>query len=252
MLVMRKMPTMPVVGTDIRARGDARQLRTRRAAAPGAPVSIYEVLREEIVSLKLRPGTVLDRGDLQGRFRRSSTPVRDALMRLAGDGLVDIVPQSATRVSLIDVAKARQAQFLRRALEQEAVETICASAERAVVNDLRALIERQKGLAKLEDVAAFDAADREFHRSIFEAAGVAELYTLFRQRNGHIDRIRRLHLPYAGKMQEIVRDHTAILKALIAGNAADARSRVRDHLSRSLAYSPSLQERYPDYFKEPV
>jgi DNA-binding GntR family transcriptional regulator len=209
---------------------------------------VVETLRGEIIALELAPGTPINRTELQARFALSSTPIRDALLKLADEGLVDIFPQSATRVSLIDVDKARQAQFLRRALEQEAVETICASAERAVVNDLKALIERQKEIARTADVAAFDAADRDFHRCILEAAGAGELHALFRQRSGHIDRIRRLHLPYAGKMQEIVRDHTAILKALIAGDAAEARFRVRDHLSRSLAYSPSLRERYPQHF----
>lgn len=201
------------------------------------------------MSLQLVPGEVLNRLKLQQEFGLSSTPVRDALMRLEEEGLVEIYAQSATRVSLIDVDRARQSQFLRRALEQEAIETVCLSADRTVAHELKALIEAQKDVAKTGDISCFEDLDREFHRRIFEAAGVLGLYHLVRRHSGHIDRIRRLHLPHAGKMQEIVRDHTQILRELVAGNAAEARARMRDHLSRSIAYSPKLREQYPGYFR---
>jgi DNA-binding GntR family transcriptional regulator len=216
----------------------------RQATSP-----LYDMLRAEIVSLALAPGTIINRLDIQNRFGVSSTPVRDALMRLADEGLVDVVPQSATRVSLIDIGKAREAQFLRRALELEAIKTISDDADKAVIAELRELIALQKDAAAAEDFPAFDRHDGEFHRRIYEAAGVADLYQLVRLRSGHIDRIRRLHLPVPGKMQEVVRAHGAIVKAVAAGDAAEAQARMRDHLSRSLAYIPALRERHPDHFR---
>jgi DNA-binding GntR family transcriptional regulator len=234
-----------MAGTDRTRKTEMATLDPSRQAA----AQVFEQLREAIVSMDLAPGTVINRGELQKRYRLSSTPIRDALLRLADEALVDIFPQSATRVSLIDVDAARQCQFLRRALELEAIETICVSADRTVTQDLRELIEWQKDAAKRVDLAAFEDLDRAFHQRIFEAAGVAELYQRVRQQSGHIDRIRRLHLPYAGKMQEVVRDHTLIVKSIAAGNPAEARQRMRDHLSHSLAYSPKLRERNPTWFK---
>ena len=218
-------------------------------ASPGAAAQIYDRLREDLISLRIEPGVVLNRLKLQQEFGLSSTPVRDALMRLEEEGLVEIFAQSATRVSLINVAAARQSQFLRRALEQEAIETVCLSPDRTVAHELKALIESQKDAAKSLDISRFEDLDREFHRRIFEAAGVLGLFHMVRRHSGHIDRIRRLHLPHAGKMQEIVRDHGQILRALIAGEAGEARARMRDHLSRSIAYSPKLREQYPTYFE---
>jgi DNA-binding GntR family transcriptional regulator len=217
---------------------------SRHAASP-----LYDILRFEIVSLSLAPGSIINRVDIQNRFGVSSTPLRDALMRLGDEGLVDVVPQSATRVSLIDVSRAREAQFLRRALELEAIRTISDNADKAVVAELRDLIAGQKESASREDFPVFDQLDGEFHRRIYEAAGVADLHQLVRLRSGHIDRIRRLHLPVPGKMQEVVRAHGAIVKAVAAGDAAEAQARMRDHLSRSLAYIPALRERYPGHFK---
>jgi GntR family transcriptional regulator, rspAB operon transcriptional repressor len=218
-------------------------------APPRAASQVYDHLRQEIVDLRLKPGSLISRAELQERFGLSSTPVRDALMRLCEEGLVEIVAQSATRVSLIDVDRARRAQFLRRALEQEAVETICTSADRTVVHELRARMEDQATAAAQGDLALFEEIDRVFHRHLFEAAGVADLHAMMRRQSGHIDRLRLLHLPKVGRMQEIMADHGAIVAAVKAGDAPAARAAVRDHLSRSLAYSPRLRELHPDYFK---
>ena len=218
---------------------------TRQAA-----VQVVERLKETILALEMEPGTVINRQALQDAFGLSSTPVRDALMKLGEEGLVDIFPQSATRVSLIDVAKARQAQFLRRAIEQEVVRTLAAAEDKGVLGDLERLIELQRVAAEQDDVERFDALDREFHNSLIEAAGVPDLFWLIRQRSGHIDRIRRLNLPVPGKMQQVLRDHDLIVKAIAAGDAEKAPARMREHLSRSLAYSPSLRKKHPTFFKD--
>ncbi len=220
-----------------------------KSAAASAAGLVYEQLRKDILVLRLSPGSLVDRTDLRARFGLSSTPVRDALIRLGEEGLVEIVAQSATRVSLIDIAHARQAQFLRRALEQEAVELISQTADRAVLLGLELLIDEQRRIARENNLALFNEADRTFHRRLFEAANILGLYDMVLRRSGHIERIRQLHLPKPGRMIEIVEDHEAIFQAIKAGNAETARRAVRDHLSRSLAYSPTLKELNPGYFK---
>jgi len=220
-------------------------VRTQHAAA-----QVYEQLRDMILSLKFTPGTVLSRSDLQRQFGLSSTPVRDALMRLEAAGLVEIFPQSGTIVSLIDVPLARQAQFLRRAIEQEAVRVISAAPDRALIETLRAVIREQASLAKSKNLERFNDLDLAFHKLLYEAAGVPDLWWLVRDRSGHIDRIRRLHLPIGGKANQIVRDHTAIVDAIEQGEPDLAQTALRGHLSRSLAFSAELRARFPDYFKE--
>jgi DNA-binding GntR family transcriptional regulator len=216
------------------------------AAAPG----VFEQLREKIVSLALAPGTPLSRAELQQQFRLSSTPIRDALMRLEQAGLVEIFPQSGTIVSLIDVTRARQAQFLRRSVEQEAVRLLASNPEAGLIDRLQGIIAQQRSLAKDGDLTRFNAADVAFHQHICEAAGAPDLWTLVRQQNGHIERIRRLHLPMRGKVAQIVRDHVAIVTAIADGKPELAQKALRDHLSRSLAFTDELRERFPGYFKE--
>src|SRR5512146_706344 len=90
----------------------------------GAARFVFEQLRDRMLSLKLAPATILSRSELQRQFGVSSTPVRDALMKLEQSGLVDVFPQSSTRVSLISIPLARQEQFLRRSVELEVVYTL--------------------------------------------------------------------------------------------------------------------------------
>ncbi len=77
----------------------------RESAAAAARPTCSTTLRQEIIALTLAPGAVLSRAELQDRFGLSSTPVRDALMRLQEEGLVDVFPQHATVVSAIDLRR---------------------------------------------------------------------------------------------------------------------------------------------------
>jgi GntR family transcriptional regulator, rspAB operon transcriptional repressor len=233
-------------------------LAAKRTSSTDAPVesasadqspSVFEVLRERIISLEWPPGTVLNRAELQQEFGLSSTPIRDALMRLSDEGLLDIVPQSVTRVSLIDVPLARQAHFLRRAVELEVVRTLAALPERGFAAELAAFVDHQMQCAAKPDITAFYASDRAFHRRLYELADAPDLWALVRQRSGHIDRIRRLDLPATGKMSQIVRDHGLIVAAIAAGDGTAGQAHMRDHLSRSITLSQALQDQHPTYFK---
>jgi DNA-binding GntR family transcriptional regulator len=220
------------------------KLDRSRQTAP----QVFEALRELIVSVTLEPGTVLPRAELAEHYGISQTPIRDALMRLGEDGLVDIFPQHATVVSRIDTTAALQAHFLRRALELEILHTLCALPPdllAGLVQRLQTALRRQREALSPLDVAALSVADQAFHRAMYEAAGVGPLWALVRQRSGHVDRLRRLNLPAKGKAQAIVRDHEAILAALSRGDAPAAQAALRQHLSGTLSFVGEIVQRYP-------
>lgn len=221
------------------------------ARGRGGAAHVFAALREDIIALTLAPGTVLSRADLQARFGLSSTPVRDALMRLQVEGLVDVFPQHATVVSTIDLDKAREGQFLRRSVETEIVRVLASSPQPAVVERLRSLIRQQSAFARLREYDAFTSADQTFHRTMYESANVADLWYVVNRNGGHIDRLRRLHLPVPGKMRDIVRDHSAIVDAIAEGDPDKAQARLRDHLSRSLGFVEKLRVSHPGFFREP-
>jgi DNA-binding GntR family transcriptional regulator len=217
--------------------------RSRHAA-----VQVYEYLREEIVNLTLKPGTLLSRTELSAHFDLSVTPIRDALMRLEEEGLVDIYPQHATRVRGISIASARQAHFLRLAIELEIVRTLAGKDDAALNQTLQSLVLQQKAALKARDLDSFSRVDHAFHRQLYSAAEVEELWRLMRHRSGNMDRLRRLHLPLNGKSESILKDHAAIAAAIARGDAAAAEAALRRHLSGTLSELDALRTQYPDYW----
>jgi DNA-binding GntR family transcriptional regulator len=217
-----------------------------RQAAP----QVFERLRDLIISLALPPGSPLSRAALAEQFGVSSTPIRDALMRLDEEGLVDVFPQYATVVSRIDVRLAQQAHFLRQALELEIVRLLAASPDETLSVELNRTIARQQQFAKTGDFEKFMAADNEFHAQLYAATGKQDIWALVRSRSGHIDRLRRLHLPSPGKAQDIVRHHRLIAKSIGAGEPDDAQRHLRTHLSGTLSDLDRIRARYPEYLSD--
>jgi DNA-binding GntR family transcriptional regulator len=215
--------------------------RTRQAAP-----QVFEWLREAIISLELAPGTPLARAELAERFELSQTPVRDALLQLSQEGLVDIFPQHATLVSRIDLPSVEQAQFLRCAIELEVVRTLALKGDTALSAELTAMADLQLGVA-FSDAEKFIASDQAFHRTMYEAAGVPDLYELVRRRSGHLDRLRRLDLPSPGNAERVVRDHRRIIEALVSCDPDAAQAALRAHLSGTLGRVAEIRVRYPEY-----
>jgi DNA-binding GntR family transcriptional regulator len=224
----------------------AKRLDRDRQAAP----QVFERLRGMIISLALPPGSALSRAELAAQFGVSSTPIRDALMRLEEEGLVDVFPQYATVVSRVDVRLAQQAHFLRQAVELEIVRGLAISHHEAFVTELNAAIARQQQFAKAGEFEKFMAADNEFHAQLYATADKQDIWTLVKSRSGHIDRLRRLHLPSPGKAQDIVRHHKLIVRAIDAGDPDEAQKHLRTHLSGTLSELVRIRARYPEYLSD--
>jgi len=216
-----------------------------RQAAP----QLYELLRERIVSLQMPPGTAISRGGIAAEFGVSQTPVRDALLLLQQEDLVEVFPQSATAVSRIDLAQAERTHFLRRAVELEIVRQLAESPDKALVQQLRAHVARQEQARDAGDFQAFTDADRAFHEELYRAVGQEDLHRLVRSRSGHVDRLRRLHVPTPGKARKVIADHTAIVRAIAAGQPAEAQERLRQHLSGTLAQAADIRAAHPEFFR---
>lgn len=229
---------------DVHVRRTPGVLDRSRQAAP----QILETLRDRILSLSLKPNTLLSRASLQSEFGVSQTPVRDALMRLQDEDLVEIYPQHATVVSRIDVGAARQAHFLRISIELEVLRRVAVEHDADFADQLRAAIEQQKQIVAQSDYPTFVVADLAMHHLFFHQARVPDLWLLVRRHGGHIDRLRRLNLPMPGKIQSVIKDHEAIVDAILRRDPDGAAAALRQHLSGTLSTIEKMQERYPDYF----
>lgn len=139
-----------------------------RKRGSGAKV-VYEALRNEILGLVLAPGSPIDEVQLAERFAMSRTPIREALVRLSGEGLVTTLPNRSTVVSNIDVMNLHA--FFDAITLMYRVTTRLAAQNRKP-RDLAAIRDRQAAFARAveaQDALAMIATNRDFHAAIAEA-----------------------------------------------------------------------------------
>lgn len=215
---------------------------------PTSATAIYAALRETIVSMQMLPGAQIQEKLLAERFGVSRTPVREALLRLVEEELVEIVPQSATRVARVPVAAIPEAVVIRTALEGATVERAAERAGEQAVAALDAVIAHQRLLAGAGDTRGFHEADEAFHEAIAEIAGLPGVWRLLRSVKVQIDRARRLTLPALGRMDQVIGEHQAIRHAIATGDAAAARAAMNGHLSAVIPDVDRLRLDHPQFF----
>jgi DNA-binding GntR family transcriptional regulator len=221
---------------------------TQRPERVTTAVAIYKRLHALIVSMTLPPGTALQDKILCAQFAVSRTPVREALIRLAEDELVEIFPQSGTFVSRIKATAIPEALAIREALEGVTVGRAADGRSAKDLDRLQRLLDNQTSLAEQGDMAGFHEADERFHETIGEISAYRGIWRLVRQVKVQIDRTRRLTLPVPGRMPQVVAEHRVILDAIAAGDPAAAQAAMTRHLSVVLPDLARLQREYPDYF----
>lgn len=205
-------------------------------------------LRSQILSLSLKPNTVLPRPDLQAIYKVSLTPIRDALIQLMEEGLVRIYPQAGTYVAPISLVRAHQGHFLRSAIEFELVRRLAEQRDAALVDTLRAIVEQQSTMISHTAFEQFERFDRKFHWTLFSAGRMDPLWETVRRNSGDIDRLRRLTLPRPGKMERIIEGHAAVISCIASGAPEGAYQAMRAHLSETLSLADQVRSAHPDYF----
>lgn len=224
--------------------------RIERSRLGPARNQVYRALRESIESVALEPGLQLSENELATRLNVSRTPIREALVRLRDDRLVEIVPQLGTFVARISRAALEDAHFVRTALESAAVTRAALRAGDEDVAALRAIVCRQAQARDEEDVDRFYVLDDEFHGSLCELSGHGIAWTISQRASGHLNRIRRLSLPLPTYVAEMVQQHTVVVDAIGARKPAAAQRALTHHLGMVLAGLPEVAELHPQYFED--
>jgi DNA-binding GntR family transcriptional regulator len=214
---------------------------------------IYDALRDAIVRVAVRPGQAISETEMAASFGVSRTPVREALIRLADEGLIDIYPQAGTFVSRIDLAAVREAQFVRQALETavaiEAASSASSASSASAGAAFEPILERQERAIRDKDFPAFFASDEDLHRTVFELGGHGATWRLVQAAKSHLDRVRQLEEPPAKTLREMLGQHRAIAGAIRDGDVAAAVDAVREHSTVILSIAPAIAARHPELFR---
>jgi DNA-binding GntR family transcriptional regulator len=207
--------------------------------------AVYETLRRRVLTLELPPGASLSENELAAALGVSRTPVRESLILLAEEGLVQVFPQVGSFVSRVDPDRVADAQFLREAVELAALADVPAEPDADLVAELRENLARQQhpGI----DLEEFFGLDEAFHQGLLQLSGHAGVWPTVVSAKGHLDRARRLGLtetppaPFAAQ-------HLEIFEAVLDGDLPRARETMRMHLRAVFADIERIRTRSPELF----
>ena len=204
----------------------------------------YDHLRTRILRLALPPGAAISEKELAADLGMSRTPVREAIMLLTDEGLVEVLPQVGTFVSRVDPERVVEAQFLREAVELASLQTLAYP-----LGDLGALeanLDAQDAAG--DDIGRFFALDEDFHRGLMALAGHEASWTTVAAAKGHLDRARRLGIEQPGSTARFAADHRAVFDAILTGNLDRATELLRRHLRVVFDDILTLQRESPELF----
>jgi DNA-binding GntR family transcriptional regulator len=221
----------------------------RNSRGSSVRAQVYAIAQEEIVALEFKPGQPLSEKELSLRYGVSRTPVREALLQLEDESLVEIYPQAGTFVSRISVHGVTEAQFIREALECAALRAAVGHLGSADVKRLESNLERQRDAHAAHDVDTFYILDEAFHQAIVEHSGYPGVWRFAQRAKVHLNRARRLSLPAISTIGALIDQHATILEHIAGNDVASAEQALQTHLRMVLHDLPALQREYPDYFE---
>lgn len=218
------------------------------AAEETMALRVVGALRDDIVTMALKPGDVISESDIAGRYGVSRQPVREAFIRLAQQGLLLIRPKRATVVKKISPEGVRQSRFIRESIEVEIIRRLAAQAGAESRSEMDALIAEQEAASDADDSRRFHTLDELFHRTLARLASVEYAWQLIDDHKMQLDRVRYLTLG-SSSSQRAIGEHKLIVAAVAQGDVPGAEAAMRAHLARAEVLLNQTIADHPDYFE---
>jgi DNA-binding GntR family transcriptional regulator len=195
---------------------------------------VYNYIKTNIINYNYPPGYNLNLNQLSEMLGVSHTPIKDALFRLAGEGLVEIAPRKGTYVKDVTLEDIHEILQVRLILETEAVGAITAGLTDEQLSRFTGLygqmISVRVGENDVANYKAYMEHDSEFHLLFFQILGNQRLLNIYRNLNAHIQIVRFRLLDRRGKNVTTDQEHERILEALRERDPGKAKEAVRQHL----------------------
>ena len=191
---------------------------------------IYHVLKNDILSLALRPGQPIGEAELAKRFSVSRTPVRAALARLKSEKLVEVFPQKGTFVAPVDWDFVRQLIYMRCSVELRMADVLCSPCAEMIA-ELKQNLQRQKRLLTTgASPMEYYQIDSSFHRICFTYCGMEAVWRIFRQFHANYTRFRLMDIRESGLTDRFYEEHCEMVRYMEEGRPEELRKLIQTHL----------------------
>ncbi|MBB2891901.1 GntR family transcriptional regulator [Flexivirga oryzae] len=204
----------------------------------------YHEVKDRILGGRLPPGSVIGQESLASELGVSTTPLREALKRLASEGLVQLDTHRDARVTTVSAEEARGLYAVRKRLDPFAAGLAAQHRSQAVIDEIEAALAALRPRASTADVDAL-LVHRRFHRTIYRAAGNLPLVTILDGLWDKMDLYRLVALTSRWSDPEHIArtqaEHEELADAVVRADAARAEQLMHEHIEGSLGYRAILR-----------
>lgn len=193
---------------------------------------VLQALRSAIVSGEMEPGTVYSAPFLARRFGVSATPVREAMLDLARENMVTIVPNKGFRVTEVDDVELDRITQIRQLLEPPVVAAVTPDIPDSDFPELERLAEEIVAGARAADLVAYTEADRLFHLKLLSYAGNPRLIDLVSELRGQTRLLGLTRLLEQGTLVEAAREHLTIVELIRSRDVEAVEAYMHQHISK--------------------
>lgn len=231
-----------------------------RPESSGKGNIVYELLKNQVLNLELKPGEMLSENSLAAQMHAGRPLVRDALAQLTEEGYVVVYPQRGTEVSMISQGRIRQAVQTHIILEQAAIREICKdglSGEQ--YRQLADILKIQQENNSKESIMDFIVREQDFYHLLMSFCGKELVWDLFRRMEcdlRRVDYLRYTTFNYQESMSSLSSAENSLVEGkllldnLRRGETEAACLVCSNHFSTILWSSDTLRGIYPQYFTE--
>lgn len=210
---------------------------------------VYRILKNNIMNLKIMPGTALTELEVANILNTSKTPVREAFMHLSQDHLLDILPQKGTHVSLINMNNVEEAKFMRQNLERAVIIEACTLFPDEKLFELQSNITLQELCIRENKTQKFFELDEIFHSTIFSGCKKDRIWAMIQQISTHYNRVRMLEAERGYDLLSLLRQHKDLLHAIIEKDVKLGERTLDVHLDKVYVDIEHLKKNFREFFK---
>lgn len=209
---------------------------------------IFRLLRQEIVTAKIPPGVLLSEKEISSRFAVSRQPVREAFIKLAEAGLVQILPQRGTLVVKISANEVVEGGFIRQAVECAVARRLALQISPSQLMALEHNLHQQRFAAQEGQADVFLLLDDQFHQLLARFAGCELAWQTIESIKATMDRVRFLSLDMVSPPEVLIQQHAQIITALQAQDADAVEAAMATHLQEIGRSVSEIARQSSDWF----
>ena len=210
----------------------------------------YDRISQKIIKTIYKPRSKRSEKAIESDLKIGRTPIREALLRLKQEQLIEVIPQSGTYISKIDLKSVLDARFVRTSIEQQ----IMKEAATKKISDSQKLLfeinlQNQYKSMVIKDFNLFLDLDNEFHHTFYSLTNHSEIWNWIQTINVQFDRYRFLSLNVEQfSWIRLIDDHQDILKAVLDHDTSRVQNCTKRHLNLALKEKKTVIAKFPEYF----